>query len=67
MIIHSSMQLCGEGHRIECRSHSGRDWVDIRDGNQTITMEPKHVRALAAALDAYEGAAVDAAEPAEGV
>ena len=56
MSIHSNMQICGNDHTIRVHSHHDTDWVDIKCGTISITMEPKHVRAIAAALDIYEAA-----------
>lgn len=76
MTLYSSMQICGNDSRIEIERRNGIVWVGVRDGSQKITMEAQHVRALSAALGAFEQAeweadhatshmAVDAAEPAE--
>ena len=76
MTLYSNVQLCGTDSAIQVERQSGTVWVYIRDGNQKITMEARHVRALSGALGAFEQAeweadhatshmAVDAAEPAE--
>lgn len=63
MTIYSNMQICGSGHKIRVHNFLNNDWVEIKSGDVVITMEPHHVRALAAALDAYEAAqALEAAE-----
>jgi len=56
MTIFNSIQICGPDSKITVKSHSGAVWVTIRDGDVNITMNPCHVRALAAALDDYEAA-----------
>jgi len=50
------MQICGDNHEIRVHNHHAADWVTIECAGGTITMQPVHVRALAAALDAYEAA-----------
>tara|TARA_R110000822_G_scaffold229393_2_gene361644 strand:+ start:795 stop:986 length:192 start_codon:yes stop_codon:yes gene_type:complete len=63
MSIYSNMQICGSDHKISVNRHNGMDWVNINHAGGSITLNPCHVRALAAALDAYESAqALDAAE-----
>lgn len=53
MKLFSNMQICGD-----CRPHverrDGHIWVTVKDGNQSITMEAKHVRALWQALALFE-------------
>ena len=66
MTLYSNMQICGEA-RITIERRDGTVWVSVKDGNQTITMEGKHVHQLWDALAASEQAiatfmAVDAAE-----
>jgi hypothetical protein len=63
MSITSTMQICGDDHKIRVHRHHDTDWVNITHSGGSITMNPCHVRALAAALDAYEAAqALEAAE-----
>ena len=56
MTIYSNMQICGDNHNIRVHSHHDADWVEIKSGDVVITMQPKHVRALNSALDAYYAA-----------
>jgi len=56
MSIYSNMQICGTDHKIRVHSHHESDWITIDCKGGTITMQPEHVRALAAALDAYYAA-----------
>jgi len=56
MSIHSNTQICGTTHTIRIRHHHDADWIEIKCGEISITMNPIHVRALTAALDAYEAA-----------
>ena len=60
MSIHNMIQICLDDHTIKCDRRGDTDWVVITDGKSRITMEAEHVRALAAALDAYEMAEVTA-------
>ena len=53
MSLYSSMQICGET-RVEVKRRDGEIWVNVRDGNHSITMLAKHVLALADALAAFE-------------
>ena len=63
MSIYSNMQICGTDHNIRVHSHHNADWVTIDCKGGTITMQPEHVRALGAALDAHEpNKTVEAAE-----
>jgi hypothetical protein len=63
MSIYSNMQICGDDHKIIVHNHHNADWVDIKSGDVVITMEPKHVRAMAHALDAYEAKKKKDAKP----
>ena len=56
MSISSNMQICGDDHKIRVHRHHEIDWVSIDHAGGSITLNPCHVRALAAALDAYEAA-----------
>ena len=60
MSIHNMTQICLDNHTIKCDRWGDTDWVVITDGKSRITMQAQHVRALAAALDAYEMAEVTA-------
>jgi hypothetical protein len=53
MSLHSNMQICGDTP-VEVKRHHGEIWVTVRDGNQSITMNARHVLALADALAAFE-------------
>lgn len=53
MASHASIHFTGKGARatVWCGTPNR---VTIRQGNTSVTMEPAHVRALAAALDVFE-------------
>ena len=52
MTLYSNMQICGVGE-ITVYRRDETVWVTIKDGNQTLTMEDRHVRALAIALSDF--------------
>lgn len=56
MTIYGTTQICGDDSEITVRDTAEFVFVTIKDSHGTITMNPVHVRALAAALDAYEAA-----------
>lgn len=53
MTIHTTTQICGMGSPIRIYRHSDHVLVEIGSGHSSITMEPKHVRQLVAALDTF--------------
>lgn len=58
MSIYSHVQVCGNvGEAAIRRAENGAVFVTVKGEFSQITMEPKHVRALAAALDQWEAAA----------
>jgi hypothetical protein len=58
MTIWSTTQVCGNVDRVTIRrDDNGTVFVGVSSEFSNITMEPKHVRAIAAALDQWEATA----------
>jgi hypothetical protein len=58
MNIYSSAQVCGSVGNVEIRrDENGAVFVTVESEFSRITMEPKHVRAIFFALDAWEATA----------
>ena len=57
MTIHNTTQICGTAYETRIWQSETYTFVEMRSGNTCITMEPKHVRQLQAALEAFEAQA----------
>ena len=59
MTIYNTTQICGDNLDIKFRRDGRHMFCHIEGG---LTLEAKHIRALAAALDAYEAGEAALAE-----